>query len=69
MTVQSDRHTKLVFLVFLLTVFDFGFFQEPPQPIDRMVVIDWAGKGRDRENTSGQKELYYKRRVIKERIY
>ena len=36
MTVQSDRYTKPVFSVFLgflLTVFDFGFFQEPPQPI------------------------------------
>ena len=32
MTVQSDRYTKLVFLGFLLTVFGFGFFQEPPQP-------------------------------------
>ena len=32
MTVQSDRHTKPVFLGFLLTVFGFGFFQEQPQP-------------------------------------
>ena len=34
MTVQSDIQ-KLVFRffsVFLLTVFGFGFFQEPPQP-------------------------------------
>ena len=34
MTVQSDRYTKPVFLGFLLTVFGFGFFQEPPQPIN-----------------------------------
>ena len=32
MTVQSDRYTKPVFQ-FFMTVFGFGFFQEPPQPL------------------------------------
>ena len=35
MTLQSDRYTKPVFLGFLLTVFDFGFFQELPQPMSK----------------------------------
>ena len=33
MMVQSDRYTKRVFQFrFLVSVFGFGFFQEPPQP-------------------------------------
>ena len=49
MTVQSDRYTKPVFLDFLLTVFGFGFFQEPPQP------TWWSYFSFEKERLIGQK--------------